>query len=254
VLFEWIERRGLGDLLHVLAQISAAEAVEGVVRDPREFANVVLPSVNTLACTIPFRSQAGRCTLGQQSLTVMVADQHPPVRAAVRTVVDQLGGRKIVHVEDGSEFMPALMRDGPQVIVVDAALPNLDVFQTVRHLRRLPYDPTRRIGIVLLAAGATPDMVRKARDAGIDEMLCKPFSADQLRTRLRAAAFARREFVIAERYVGPCRRRFVSPLYEGRDRRTPTEDPGSAIAQLAAKSETARATYEKELAAALRRG
>lgn len=151
--------------------------------------------------------------------SVLVADQHQLVRSLVRQAVSSLGSRSLFEAGDGTGLLQLIMRTAPDVAVIDVRLPGLDGLEVARRLRRVPDDRVRRTGIVMLMAGATPELVREARNAGVDEVLCKPFSAEGLQQRLLAAAFNRREFITVDSYVGPCRRRFVDPLFQGVERR-----------------------------------
>lgn len=54
-----------------------------------------------------------------------------------------------------------------------------------------------------------------ARDAGVDEIVCRPISAAQLEMKLRTVIEAPRRFVRSKTYVGPCRRRRDTAGYQG---------------------------------------
>jgi two-component system, chemotaxis family, chemotaxis protein CheY len=155
--------------------------------------------------------------------TVIIADRHQPMRAIIRHVLGTMGVKAPTEVGDGSGLVELVARTGPDIAVLDYRLPNVDGIEITRRLRRLADDRLRRIGVVLLAASATPELVREARNAGVDEFLCKPFSAGGLQQRVRAVAFHRREFIDVPTYVGPCRRRFVNPFFDGDGRRLTDE-------------------------------
>jgi len=64
--------------------------------------------------------------------------------------------------------------------------------------------------------------VRQARDAGTNEFLAKPVSANAILTRLLAVIEHPRPFVRTKVYFGPCRRRRTRDEYEGPERRQPS--------------------------------
>jgi DNA-binding response OmpR family regulator len=61
--------------------------------------------------------------------------------------------------------------------------------------------------------------VKELRDAGADEILCKPVSPTIIWTKLTAVTHARRNFVTAPDFFGPDRRRRVRYMRPVEDRR-----------------------------------
>ena len=53
----------------------------------------------------------------------------------------------------------------------------------------------------------TQESILNARDAGVTEILSKPYSFQQLVTRMEAAILKPRELIRSEKFVGPDRRR-----------------------------------------------
>ncbi|MDQ1601083.1 MAG: hypothetical protein QOD68_2557, partial [Actinomycetota bacterium] len=80
--------------------------------------------------------------------------------------------------------LPALQRiidDPPDLVVLDLGLPDVDGLQVLRMLRPVS-------GVPVIVATARDDDVATvaALDAGADDYLVKPFSAEQLDARIRA--------------------------------------------------------------------
>jgi DNA-binding response OmpR family regulator len=71
--------------------------------------------------------------------------------------------------------------DRPDLVVLDLGLPDLDGVQLLRMLRSVSKVPV----IVATARDDDQDVI-KALDAGADDYVVKPFSADQLDARVRA--------------------------------------------------------------------
>ena len=70
----------------------------------------------------------------------------------------------------------------PDVVVLDLGLPDIDGVEVCRLIREEQATPI----IVLSARGAEADKVR-ALDAGADDYVTKPFGAEELLARVRAA-------------------------------------------------------------------
>src|SRR5687767_9482810 len=78
---------------------------------------------------------------------------------------------------NGSEAV-ALARDGrPDVVVMDARMPEMDGLDACRELRDDPR--TADLPIIVVTGGSEPELANAAFDAGATDYLPKPFSLSQ---------------------------------------------------------------------------
>jgi signal transduction histidine kinase/FixJ family two-component response regulator len=98
-------------------------------------------------------------------------------------------GHEVERVDTGAEAVRRALRDTdrPDVVLMDCMLPGMDGFEATRSIRTqeralgLP-----RIPIIALSAIVDDDGASKrSTDAGMDDALGKPFSAEQLRKVMR---------------------------------------------------------------------
>ena len=115
-------------------------------------------------------------------LTVLVAEANASVRRAVSRVVEEHGARTL-QASDGRTALEFARRHHPDAIIVDARVPGLDGGQLCRALREDA--STRGIPVLMLSAAMEARTRDEAGDAGADARLEKPFSADELWSRLR---------------------------------------------------------------------
>jgi two-component system, OmpR family, KDP operon response regulator KdpE len=87
-----------------------------------------------------------------------------------------------VTAMNGRAALESIDRDKPDLIVLDLGLPDADGVEVCRSVREQYATPI----IVLSARGAEGDKVR-ALDAGADDYVTKPFGAEELTARIRAA-------------------------------------------------------------------
>jgi DNA-binding response OmpR family regulator len=104
------------------------------------------------------------------------------------------------------------------IIVVERSGPELDGEGFTRWLRRSNL-PCRKAPVIMVSADATAKIITGSRDAGVHEFLRKPFTSENLIRRVEAVMLKPREWIEAEHYVGPDRRRFNSAEYKGKRRR-----------------------------------
>ena len=123
-------------------------------------------------------------------LRVLVVDDQKDAREAMSTVLESVGAR--VHsARSAAEGLAALVRDPPDVVLCDLAMPGEDGFSVIRKVRALDPRQGGRVPMVALTAYAESDNVRRCLDAGFDAHLAKPVDIADL-TRLITELAGRR--------------------------------------------------------------
>ena len=105
-------------------------------------------------------------------------------------------------------------------MIIDHAIGPEDGMTVTRRVRLNAAASNRGMAIVMVSGDMPPEQTREAQDAGIDEFIHLPVTAQILAARLESAIAAPRPFVVSPTYAGPDRRREEAPI-EGQDRRTP---------------------------------
>jgi len=91
-------------------------------------------------------------------------------------------GYEVYSAITGRAALEAVDRDKPDLIVLDLGLPDINGVEVCRQIRQTLPTPI----LVLSARGAEGDKVN-ALDAGADDYVTKPFGAEELLARIRAA-------------------------------------------------------------------
>jgi DNA-binding response OmpR family regulator len=102
-----------------------------------------------------------------------------------------------------------------------------------REVRRNTTGMPRETPIILLAGAIDHDQLMAARQAGINEFLLKPVSAQGVLSRIEEVTLRPRRFIDSRNYVGPCRRRKEDANYAGPWRRLTDEPPVKATSEVA---------------------
>jgi len=171
---------------------------------------------------------------GLGSYRLLIADDDIYMCRILRMIVANFGMRDVHVAENGAEALDAVASLRPDVLIVDWDMPIMNGIDLTQLIRR-PDFVTPFVPIVLVTGYPKSDVVRAARDAGADEIACKPISQRALADRLNAALFAQRPFVSTSSFFGPDRRRRSDPLFGGRDRRTRKGRLGTVDAELGAE-------------------
>ncbi len=111
---------------------------------------------------------------------VLVVDDEPQIRHAVRHVLEELGAT-VYEAATGRDALDTAAARGPDLIVLDLGLPDMDGATVTRELRAWSPAP-----ILVLSARHSEQEKIRLLDAGADDYLTKPFGPGELAARVRA--------------------------------------------------------------------
>ena len=112
---------------------------------------------------------------------ILIVDDEPNILGTVAPLL-RSRGYEVLSAMTGRAGLDAVDRDKPDLIVLDLGLPDMDGVDVCRQMRQATGVPI----LVLSARGAEGDKVA-ALDAGADDYVTKPFGAEELLARIRAA-------------------------------------------------------------------
>jgi DNA-binding response OmpR family regulator len=92
-------------------------------------------------------------------------------------------GLRVVHTADPREGVALVLRERPDVVLLDLMLPHMDGFEVCRALRARVDTPI----VMVTARGEEADRVM-GLEGGADDYVAKPFSSRELLARIRAQA------------------------------------------------------------------
>jgi two-component system CheB/CheR fusion protein len=123
---------------------------------------------------IPASSSAGALKPG---LRVLVVEDNEDAAAALAALLRNVGCTTHT-VHDGEAALTAAQEFGPEIVLLDIGLPNLDGFEVARRLRSQP-DLQAATLIAISGYGQDHDR-KKALQAGFDNHLTKPVDVQML--------------------------------------------------------------------------
>lgn len=112
---------------------------------------------------------------------VLIVDDEPGILATMGPLL-RSRGYDVLTAMTGRAAVESVERDKPDLIILDLGLPDVDGIEVCRLVREHSTTPI----VVLSARGAEGDKVR-ALDTGADDYVTKPFGAEELTARIRAA-------------------------------------------------------------------
>jgi CheY-like chemotaxis protein len=125
---------------------------------------------------------AGVATLahapGARTLRVLLVEDDAIVATVIRGQLERQHHR-VCYVANGLGALAELAQAAYDIVLLDLDLPGVDGFQVARLIRQRE-EPGQHLPILAITARSRGDEEPLIRDAGMDALLRKPFSSEQL--------------------------------------------------------------------------
>ncbi|MBV9348550.1 MAG: response regulator [Pseudolabrys sp.] len=138
-----------------------------------------------------------------QQLTVLVVDDSMFMRKIVRSLLNNIGVKKILEAADGIAALEEMRQHSPDVVVLDWEMPLLNGPEFMRIVRSPGVFPWPDIPVIMLTAHGERRRIVEAVKLGVNEFLAKPVSAKMLHDRLISILAKPRASVQVGDYYGP---------------------------------------------------
>jgi len=136
---------------------------------------LVVPLAKAEAPVLQPRPSATPSLALDQKLHVLLADDHPACQMMGLLMLKKLGHSCHV-VTDGDAAVAAMSTGVYALILMDCHMPNRDGLDACREVRKLGH----RLPIIAVTANDQDEDHRNCRSAGMDDVLVKPFTLEQL--------------------------------------------------------------------------
>ena len=114
---------------------------------------------------------------------ILIADDERDIRDLVAFAL-RFAGYEVLTTSNGEEAVRAVLKDAPDLILLDVRMPRMTGYEACRQIKEQP--GTQDIPIVFLSAKGQEAEVNAGLQLGAVEYIVKPFSPDDLLTRVKA--------------------------------------------------------------------
>ena len=113
---------------------------------------------------------------------ILVVEDQEDNRQILRDLLTS-GGFDMIEAENGEEAITAAETNKPDLILMDIQLPLLDGYEATRRIKANP--ELTAIPIIVVTSYALSGDEEKARRAGCDDYVAKPFSPRELLAKIK---------------------------------------------------------------------
>lgn len=121
--------------------------------------------------------------MDKESLSILIADDSPAVRASLAVALARMGHRPLL-AEGGTAAISTYLRHKPDLVLVDVNMPDADGYEVARAIRE--NDASVWVPIIFLSGAGDEESLERGIEAGGDDYLAKPVSPVMLAAKLRA--------------------------------------------------------------------
>ena len=161
-------------------------------------------------------SKIGNCF---KNINVLIADPDERIRTIIKDALANTGFEKIYPVSNGEAAIKQLRKHNIDILITDWRMKPVDGIKLIDYIRNDSKSLNPYLPIIMLTGKAEFVDISTARDAGVTEFLVKPFTAKALYERIAIAIESPRNFISADDFHGPNRRRRTDAP-PSKDRRT----------------------------------
>ncbi|BAP36420.1 putative two-component response regulator [Acinetobacter guillouiae] len=114
--------------------------------------------------------------------SVLIVDDHPVARLAVRILLEKEGMNVVAETGDGIEAVYLIKQHHPDLVVIDIDIPSMNGIDVVNRLRANRYD-----GAMLVLSGKDDEhYIKRCAGAGADGFISKKNQPTELHDAVRA--------------------------------------------------------------------
>ena len=110
---------------------------------------------------------------------VLIADDEKHIREILKMYCEK-EGFDVIEAADGAEAILKVQSEKPDILILDIMMPVMDGLEATRRIRTCTHPRGATVPIIAISANAFADDIQKAKNAGMNEHLAKPFEMEKV--------------------------------------------------------------------------
>ncbi len=117
-----------------------------------------------------------------RNMPILVVDDFKMMRRVVKNILNQLGFSNLDEASDGAEALQKLQTRSYDLVISDWNMEPMTGIELLQQVRSI--EATKNVDFIMLTAEAKPENIVKAKQAGVNSYIVKPFTAKKLKEKL----------------------------------------------------------------------
>jgi len=145
-----------------------------------------------------------RCNF--KNVNLVIAETNEAIRFGLRGALMRVGFERVADTGDLSTVRDLCTKDDADLLICGSRLADGDCGGLIHRIRHNDLGRNPFVNIITMISAADENIIRKAINAGTDDILVMPFAPERLIERIALMVRERKPFVVTTDYVGPNRR------------------------------------------------
>lgn len=142
-----------------------------------------------------------------RSVKILLVEDDHIISTLMRDVLGAMGFTQVTSAKTAERALDEIKLNYFDLIITDWRLDEVSGIDFAKSVRRLNDSLKKFVPIIMVTGMAQEEDVKTARDVGVTEYIIKPFRVASIAEKIKSILDRPRQFVVAESYVGPDRRR-----------------------------------------------
>jgi len=121
-----------------------------------------------------------------KNMRILVIDDYKTMRRIIINLLSQLGFSNVDEAADGESALKKITEGPYGLIVSDWNMEPMDGYTLLQKVRALDDAAKKVVPFIMVTAESKPENIVKAKQAGVNNYIVKPFTADTLKKKLSA--------------------------------------------------------------------
>jgi two-component system, chemotaxis family, chemotaxis protein CheY len=115
---------------------------------------------------------------------ILVVDDYPTMRRILRNLLDQIGIKDVEEAGSGAEALAKIQSSHVDLVISDWNMEPVTGLELLKKLRGNA--ATASLPFIMVTAESKTENVIEAKNAGVNNYIVKPFTADTLKSKIAA--------------------------------------------------------------------
>ncbi|NVJ93659.1 MAG: response regulator [Methylocystaceae bacterium] len=111
--------------------------------------------------------------MGAELKKILYVEDEPDIRDIAKLVLEKVGGYEVLAVEGGHEALDKIFEFNPDMVLLDAMMPEMDGPTTFKEIRKIPV--YKKTPIAFLTAKLMESDIASFLELGAIGVIAKPF-------------------------------------------------------------------------------